>query len=88
LFGCPRQAPPAAIAYHRHLRAGRVSGARPGWRFGPRLALWGTIGLQTTFAFATLGRAGLVLCPAYDIDEPDVPWANVAALLEAARTWG
>jgi uroporphyrinogen decarboxylase len=71
-------------------------------RFGPRLALWGTVGRQTTFAFATpdeireevkervatLGRAGLVLCPAYDIDEPDVPWANVAALLEAARTWG
>jgi uroporphyrinogen decarboxylase len=66
-------------------------------RFGPRLALWGTVGRQTTFAFATpaeireevkervatLGRAGLVLCPAYDIDEPDVPWANVAAFLEA-----
>jgi uroporphyrinogen decarboxylase len=71
-------------------------------RFGPRLALWGTVGRQTTFAFATpdeireevreriatLGRAGLVLCPAYDIDEPDVPWANVAAFLEAATTWG
>ena len=36
----------------------------------------------------TLGRAGLVLCPAYDIDEPDIPWANVAAFLEAGRTWG
>jgi len=71
-------------------------------RFGPRLALWGTIGRQTTFSFATpdeireevrqrietLGRAGLVLCPAYDIDEPDVPWANVAAFLEAAAAWG
>ena len=71
-------------------------------RFGPRLALWGTIGRQTTFSFATpdeireevrqriatLGRAGLVLCPAYDIDEPDVPWANVAAFLEAASAWG
>ena len=59
-------------------------------RFGPRLALWGTVGRQTTFAFGrpheireevririeTLGRAGLVLCPAYDIDEPDVPWAE------------
>ena len=66
-------------------------------RFGPRLALWGTVGRQTTFAFAdpaeirrevrerieTLGPAGLVLAPAYDIDEPDVPWANVAAFLEA-----
>jgi uroporphyrinogen decarboxylase len=71
-------------------------------RFGSRLALWGTVGRQTTFAFdapddirrevrtriETLGRAGLVLCPAYDIDEPDVPWANVAAFLEAGRTWG
>jgi uroporphyrinogen decarboxylase len=71
-------------------------------RYGPRLALWGTVGRQTTFAFEapeairrevrtrieTLGRAGLVLCPAYDIDEPDIPWANVAAFLEAGRTWG
>jgi uroporphyrinogen decarboxylase len=71
-------------------------------RFGPRLALWGTVGRQTTFAFGrphqireevrmrieTLGRAGLVLCPAYDIDEPDVPWANVAAFLEAGTAFG
>jgi len=71
-------------------------------RFGPRLALWGTIGRQTTFSFATpdeireevreriatLGRAGLVLCPAYDIDEPDVPWENVAAFLQAAADFG
>ena len=71
-------------------------------RFGARLALWGTVGRQTTFAFGRpheireevrlriepLGRAGLVLCPAYDIDEPDVPWANVAAFLEAGRAFG
>jgi len=71
-------------------------------RYGPRLALWGTVGRQTTFAFATpdeirrevreradaLGPAGLVLSPAYDIDEPDVPWANVAAFLEAGRQFG
>jgi len=71
-------------------------------RFGTRLALWGTVGRQTTFAFAapaeirdevrmrieTLGRAGLVLCPAYDIDEPDIPWANVAAFLEAGAAFG
>ena len=70
--------------------------------FGTRLALWGTVGRQTTFAFATpgqiraevrervatLGRAGLVLCPAYDIDEPDIPWANIAAFLEAAEAYG
>jgi len=71
-------------------------------RFGPQLGLWGTVGRQTTFAFGspreireevrlrieTLGRAGLVLCPAYDIDEPDVPWKNVAAFLEAGRAFG
>lgn len=70
--------------------------------FGPKLALWGTVGRQTTFSFAssdeirdevrhriaTLGRAGLILSPAYDIDEPDIPWANVAAFLEAVRTYG
>jgi uroporphyrinogen decarboxylase len=71
-------------------------------RFGPRLALWGTVGRQATFSRATpeeirdevrlrvetLGRAGLILCPAYDIDEPDIPWENVAAFLEAARAFG
>ena len=36
----------------------------------------------------TLGPAGLVLCPAYDIDEPDMPWANVEAFLEAGAEWG
>ena len=62
-------------------------------RFGTRPALWGTVGRQTTFSFSTpdeirrevksridtLGRAGLVICPAYDIDEPDIPWENIAA---------
>jgi uroporphyrinogen decarboxylase len=71
-------------------------------RFGSRLALWGTIGRQTTLSFAspaqireevrhrieTLGRAGLVLCPAYDVDEPDIPWANVEAFLEAVQEYG
>lgn len=70
--------------------------------FGPKLALWGTVGRQTTFSFATaqeirkevrqrieaLGRAGLVLCPAYDIDEPDIPWQNVAAFVQAVRDYG
>ncbi len=71
-------------------------------RFGTRLALWGTLGYQTTFSFATpdqirdevrlrietLGRAGLILSPAYDIDEPDIPWANVAAFLDAVQEYG
>jgi uroporphyrinogen decarboxylase len=74
------------------------------WRtfFRPRLALWGTVGRQTTFSFAqpddirrevrerieTLGRAGLILCPAYDADEPDIPRENVAAFLDAVREYG
>jgi uroporphyrinogen decarboxylase len=71
-------------------------------RFGTRLALWGTIGRHTTFSFGTpgdirrevkhriesLGRAGLVLCPAYDVDEPDIPWENVAAFLQAVQDYG
>ena len=66
------------------------------------MALWGTVGAQTTFSFATpdeirrevklrietLGRASLVLCPAYDIDEPDIPWENILAFLEAAEEYG
>ncbi len=64
--------------------------------------VWGTVGCQTTFSYATpaairtevkhrietLGPAGLVLSPAYDLNEPDVPWANIAAFLEAARAYG
>lgn len=71
-------------------------------QFGSRLALWGTVGRQTTFSFATpeeirqevkarietIGRSGLILGPAYDIDEPDIPWENVAAFFEAAETYG
>jgi uroporphyrinogen decarboxylase len=76
-----------------------MDAARIRRRFGRRLSLWGTVGRQTTFSFATpdeiraevrarvasLGRAGLVLCPAYDVAEPDIPWANVAAFLEEGR---
>ena len=36
----------------------------------------------------TLGRAGLILCPAYDIDEPDIPQENVLAFLDAVRDYG
>jgi len=71
-------------------------------RHGARPALWGTVGRQTTFSWSTpaqidrevktridtLGRAGLVLSPAYDIDEPDVPPENVAAFLKAVRAYG
>jgi len=30
----------------------------------------------------------LVLCPTYEIDEPDVPWGNILAFLEAAEEYG
>jgi uroporphyrinogen decarboxylase len=80
-----------------HMDAARIRA-----RYGTELALWGTLGRQTTFSFATpaeireevaqriatLGRAGLILCPAYDIDEPDIPWANIAAFFEAAGELG
>ena len=71
-------------------------------RYGSRLALWGTVGSQTLFSHGTpqqienevrlrvetLGRAGLILCPAYDIDEPDVPIQNIAAFLDAVHRYG
>ena len=71
-------------------------------RYGPRLVLWGTVGAQTTFSFAseteirrevrermqTLGPRGLVISPAYDIDEPDIAWGKVQAFLEAGREYG
>lgn len=71
-------------------------------RYGTRLALWGTVGCHTTFSLGTpqqigeevklrieiLGRAGLILCPAYDIDEPDIPRENVVAFLDAVRRYG
>ena len=79
-----------------------MDAARIRRRFGTRIAFWGTVGHQTTFAHgtpadirrevrervATLGRAALVLCPAYDVPWPDVPWANLAAFLEAAQLYG
>ena len=90
------------VAAINPLQPEHMDAARIRKRFGSRLALWGTVGRQTTFAFAdpeeirqevrtriaTLGRAGLVLCPAYDIDEPDIPWANVAAFLDAGAAAG
>jgi uroporphyrinogen decarboxylase len=84
------------------LQPEHMDAARIRRRFGPRLAFWGTVGRQTTFSFAgpeairlevrtrieTLGAAGLVLSPVYDIDEPDVPWRNIAAFLEASAASG
>jgi uroporphyrinogen decarboxylase len=84
------------------LQPEHMDAARIRKRFGSRLAFWGTVGAQTTFSFSTpeairaevkdrietLGRAGFILCPAYDIDEPDIPWQNIVAFLEAGEAFG
>ena len=70
--------------------------------YGIYPAIWGAVGRQTTFTFGTpdairrevaatvqaLGSGGLVLSPAYDLTDLDVPWENVAAFLEAVREAG
>lgn len=71
-------------------------------RYGNRLAFWGTIGTQTTLPFGTPDDVrrevrerietvgvggGLLLAPTYMI-EPDVPWENLVALVEAAQGCG
>jgi len=68
-------------------------------RFGDKLAFWGCIGTQTTMPFgtpedvkrkvrdliATVGKGGgLFLAPTHML-EPEVPWANVEAFVEAVR---
>ncbi len=71
-------------------------------RYGDRLALWGTIGTQTTMPFGTVQDVrrevlhrietvgqdgGLVLGPTHML-EPDVPWENVLALYQAIDEYG
>ncbi len=70
--------------------------------YGDRLALWGTIGTQTTMPFGTpeevraevkhrietVGQdGGLVLGPTHSL-EPDVPWENIVALYAAIEEYG
>jgi uroporphyrinogen decarboxylase len=70
--------------------------------YGDRLSFWGTIGTQTTMPFGTpedvrnevykridtVGKGGgLLLAPSH-ILEPEVPWANIEALVEAVRGYG
>lgn len=69
-------------------------------RYGPRLAMWGTVGAAWTWdrgspheireevrtRITTVGRRGLLLCPAYDLDF--TPKANVSAFVEAVREFG
>jgi uroporphyrinogen decarboxylase len=70
-------------------------------RFGHRLCLWGTIGTQSTFPFGspddvrrevrtrieTIGTdGGLFLAPTHMI-EPEVPFANIVAFVEAVQVF-
>jgi uroporphyrinogen decarboxylase len=70
--------------------------------FGDRLAFWGTIGTQTTMPFddpegirqlvrqriQTVGQGGgLVLSPTHTL-EPDVPWTNLVAFVNAVEEFG
>lgn len=70
--------------------------------YGDRLAFWGTIGTQSVMPFGTpedvrrnvrerietVGRGGgLVLAPSHTL-EPEVPWENVLAFVEAVNEFG
>jgi hypothetical protein len=79
-----------------------MDAARIRRRYGPCLAFWGTVGHQSTLQWAkptdirrevqhrveTLGRAGLILCPAYDLDGSVASRRNVAAFVTAAAEYG
>jgi len=70
-------------------------------RYGDRLAFWGTIGTQSTMPFGsadevrrvvkerieTVGPEGLLLAPTHVL-EPEVPWANIVAFVEAVEEYG
>jgi uroporphyrinogen decarboxylase len=69
-------------------------------RFGDRLALWGTVGAAALWdhgtpaqiraevksRIETLGPAGLLLSPAYDLDYAS--FANITAFVDAVREFG
>jgi len=69
--------------------------------YGQDLAFWGTIGTQTTMPFGTpaevratvkkrietVGPEGLLLAPTHVL-EPDVPWENIVAFVDAAEEFG
>ncbi len=70
--------------------------------YGDRLCFWGTVGTQTTMPFGTADDVrrcvkemvekvgfdgGLVIAPTHML-EPEVPYENLEALVEAVRTYG
>jgi uroporphyrinogen decarboxylase len=71
-------------------------------QFGDRLAFWGTVGTQTTLPFASPGEirrvvkerietvgkgGGFLIAPSHKI-QPEVPWVNIIAFVEAVRKLG
>lgn len=71
-------------------------------QYGDKLSFWGTIGTQTTMPFGTpkdvedqvklmieqVGKdGGLVLAPTHLL-EPEVPWENVLAFVNAVKKYG
>jgi uroporphyrinogen decarboxylase len=71
-------------------------------RYGSDLSFWGTIGTQTTLPFGTTedvraevkthiaevgSGGGLLLAPTHTI-EPEVPWENVLAFVDAVKKFG
>jgi uroporphyrinogen decarboxylase len=69
--------------------------------YGDRLSFWGTLGTQTTLPFGTPGEirktcrnlienvgkgGGLLLAPTHMI-EPDVPWENIMAFIDAVKEY-
>ncbi len=70
--------------------------------YGDRLSFWGTVGTQTTMPFGTsedvennvkhmietVGKGGgLVIAPTHLL-EPEVPWENILAFVEAVKKYG
>jgi len=70
--------------------------------YGDKLSFWGTIGTQTTMPFGTVDEVkeavkksiqeigkdgGLLIAPTHLL-EPEVPWENIMAFVEAVRDYG
>lgn len=67
--------------------------------YGQTLSFWGTVGTQTTMPFGTpdevrrevlrnleiAGAQGGLLCTPTHVIEPEVPWANIEAYINACR---
>jgi uroporphyrinogen decarboxylase len=70
-------------------------------QYGDRLAFWGTVGTQSTMPWGTpdevrrvvkeridtVGPEGLLLAPTHVL-EPEVPWENIVAFVEAVDEYG